>query len=112
MKIILDTFADSDRGYFVRTGLVDRRYNPKLGSHVVGNLIALLDGARWVLAEESVALTGISGDRLILLLPGDGVPAWPVGAHWVDLATGAIHRKADGLAAAPRPLIVKLPAPA
>lgn len=112
VKIILDTFADSDRGYFVRTGLVDRRYNPKLGSHVVGNLIALLDGARWVLAEESVALTGISGDRLILLLPGDGVPAWPVGAHWVDLATGAIHRKADGLAAAPRPLIVKLPAPA
>ena len=112
VKIILATFADSDRGYFVRTGLVDRRYNPKLGSHIVGILIALLDGSRWTLAEESVVLTSISGERLILVLPGDSVPAWPGGAQWIDLETGAIHRDPGGLAAALRPVMLKFPSPA
>jgi len=109
VEIILDTFADSDRGYFARTGLVDRRYNPKLGSHVVGNLIALLDGANWTLAENGVALSRDSGEKLHLLLPDDALPALPDGAQWIDLETGAIHRGADGLAAAARPVMLKFP---
>jgi hypothetical protein len=40
--IILDTFADMDRGYFPRTGLVDRRYNPRLAADVYRNLNAQL----------------------------------------------------------------------
>jgi calcineurin-like phosphoesterase family protein len=39
VEIILDTFADIDRGYFARSGLVDRRYNPKAGSRAVSALI-------------------------------------------------------------------------
>jgi 3',5'-cyclic AMP phosphodiesterase CpdA len=111
VKIILDTFADSDRGYFVRTGLVDRRYNPKLGSHVVGNLIALLDEPGWILAQDGVAVTRDGGENLILLLPGDRVPALPAGVQWIDLESGAVHRNGDGLATALRPLIVKFPPP-
>jgi 3',5'-cyclic AMP phosphodiesterase CpdA len=34
----LDTLADADRGYFVHTGLVDRRFNPRLGLTVVRHL--------------------------------------------------------------------------
>jgi len=40
--VILDTFADMDRGYFPRTGLVDRRYNPRLAANVFRNLNSLL----------------------------------------------------------------------
>jgi len=40
IDVYLDTFADADRGYFVRTGVVDRRFNPRLGLKVVRNLYA------------------------------------------------------------------------
>ncbi len=112
IEIILDTFADSDRGYFVRTGLVDRRFNPKLGSHVVGNLIALLNGEDWTLAQDGLVLSNGAGETLTLVLPDDDAPALPDGAQWIDLETGAVHRDADGLAAALRPLIVKATQPA
>jgi hypothetical protein len=39
----LDSFADIDRGYFLRVGLVDRRYNPRIGWHVLRNLHGCLD---------------------------------------------------------------------
>ena len=34
MPVFLDTFADMDRGYFVRNGLVDRQYNPRAAGWV------------------------------------------------------------------------------
>jgi predicted phosphodiesterase len=37
-----DTLADNDRGYFPRSGVVDRLYNPKAGMRVVQNLMALM----------------------------------------------------------------------
>lgn len=40
INVFLDTFADVDRGYFVRTGVVDRRFNPRLGLQVVRYLLA------------------------------------------------------------------------
>jgi 3',5'-cyclic AMP phosphodiesterase CpdA len=40
--VILDTFVDMDRGYFPRTGLVDRRYNPRMAGDVYRNLNARL----------------------------------------------------------------------
>ena len=40
--VILDTFVDMDRGYFPRTGLVDRRYNPGMAGDVYRNLNAQL----------------------------------------------------------------------
>lgn len=42
INVFLDTFADVDRGYFVRTGVVDRRFNPRLGLQIVRNLTAAL----------------------------------------------------------------------
>jgi len=40
--VILDTFADMDRGYFPRNGLTDRRYNPRMAADVYRNLNYLL----------------------------------------------------------------------
>ena len=34
VNVIIDTFDDADRGYFTRTGLVDRRFNPRLASNI------------------------------------------------------------------------------
>ncbi len=110
VEVILDTFADSDRGYFARAGLVNRRFNPKLGSHVVGNLFALLDDNGWRLddAEAAVTLSGDAGERLTLVLsnPGDVDLA---GAEWIDLETGEIHRTTDGLDAALPPIVLRRP---
>jgi hypothetical protein len=54
VTVYADTFADFDRGYFPRQGVLDRLWNPRLGFHVVRHLNA--------------ALNGIDG----LLTPGDG----------------------------------------
>ncbi len=37
-EVFLDTFLDVDRGYFARTGLLDRRCNPRMAAHVVRHL--------------------------------------------------------------------------
>ncbi len=42
VDLTFDTFEDVDRGYFVRHGLVDRRYNPRLAAKVVQHLSAAL----------------------------------------------------------------------
>lgn len=42
LDIYMDTFVDQDRGYFPRTGLLDRRFNPRLAGHVFRNLRATL----------------------------------------------------------------------
>ncbi|MDP6805702.1 MAG: hypothetical protein QF902_10315 [Rhodospirillales bacterium] len=38
IDVFIDTLADIDRGYFVRNGLVDRLYNPRLAAVVVRHL--------------------------------------------------------------------------
>jgi hypothetical protein len=43
VDVFLDTFTDIDRGYFLRHGLVDRRFNLRLASHVVRHLHAALN---------------------------------------------------------------------
>lgn len=44
VDVFVDTFADNDRGYFVKNGVVDRRYNPRSASLVVSNLYSELLG--------------------------------------------------------------------
>ena len=44
--VIIDTFADFDRGYFRRNGVVDRLYNPRLGFHVIRHLYGALNSKR------------------------------------------------------------------
>jgi predicted phosphodiesterase len=51
-----DTLADNDRGYFPRSGVVDRLFNPKAGMRTVQNLQALM--------SES---TGLNTDDLGLI---------------------------------------------
>ena len=41
VNVIMDTFDDADQGYFTRTGLVDRRFNPR-GEYIVSELIQRL----------------------------------------------------------------------
>ena len=43
VKVFIDTFADVERGFFMRNGVTDRRYNPRLGSHVARHLYAALN---------------------------------------------------------------------
>ncbi len=46
VDLTFDTFEDVDRGYFVRHGLVDRRFNPRLPARVLRHLGAALAGLR------------------------------------------------------------------
>ncbi|MBI4770553.1 MAG: metallophosphoesterase [Chloroflexi bacterium] len=41
-QVFLDTLVDMDRGYYVRHGLVDRRYNPRLPGRALRHLAAAL----------------------------------------------------------------------
>ena len=60
VDIILDNFTDSDRGYFVRSGLVDRRYNPRLAGRAVTHLLGLLDLSRYGWRPGPVNVEGVS----------------------------------------------------
>jgi 3',5'-cyclic AMP phosphodiesterase CpdA len=108
VSVFADTFADVDRGYFVRNGVVDRRYNPRLGLHIVRNLYgALRDGRTLRSARSETFSSGtlieieIDGATNVLLLP-DGEsdmgaiprPGRLTGnaaqARMTDLATGEV----------------------
>ena len=107
LTAFIDTFADVDRGYFVRNGIVDRTYNPRLGFHVLRNLYEFLNRVddALVAAEAPVAagaralaLEGRTVVHVLLLPDPDGIPptahlpfcsrgpAWDWTA--IDLATG------------------------
>ncbi|HXH82506.1 MAG TPA: metallophosphoesterase [Candidatus Tectomicrobia bacterium] len=123
LQVVIDTFADIDRGYFVRHGLVDRRWNPRLASHVVRNLTGALGASggplkRGPLVEMPsgrVCLLEGTGGLLAVVLPErplrlDRVPATASAAsgrcgtgRWIDLASGTIsalpwERTEDGWA--------------
>jgi Icc-related predicted phosphoesterase len=74
--VFCDTFADVDRGYFARQGVVDRLYNPRPAFHVLrhltGALAAAGDGA-WRLGTGAAVVSG-------------GAPEGP--GTVIDLATG------------------------
>ena len=58
MDIFIDTVADIDRGYFVRNGLVDRRYNPRLAAAGVMHLneaLARIEGDLTLRPKSAVA---------------------------------------------------------
>jgi len=45
VHVYLDTFAEVDRGYYRRQGVVDRFFNPRPAFHVIRHLNAALAGA-------------------------------------------------------------------
>jgi len=63
--VILDTFVDMDRGYFPRTGLVDRRYNPRMAGNVYRNLNSQLGPNAKGL--EIVASRAVAGGKICAL---------------------------------------------
>lgn len=103
VNVIMDTFDDTDRGYFAREGLVDRRFNPKIGSRVVGNMIGAFHDEAWSLSgdvqtvgESRVQkIVSESGKVRTLVMPGTGgVAASDIGissvSEVIDLDTGVI----------------------
>jgi hypothetical protein len=89
----IDTFADVDRGYFVRSGVVDRRFNPRLAARVARHLMAALNRTAEPLraqsrtANESATVIRISGDSVAysLILPDRAM----VAAGGLDLEAAA-----------------------
>jgi hypothetical protein len=106
--VFVDTFVDIDRGYFVRNGLIDRRYNPRLPSRVVRHLHAALPTpAVWhgramqETGDARVCVLERPGQVLGLVLSAAcaGIDSLAGGAslrefrgsgRWIDLDTGAI----------------------
>jgi predicted phosphodiesterase len=82
VHVYADTFADVDRGYYRRHGVVDRFYNPRPGFAVVRHLVSALgQTTEWSpdIDPEKIALIGADGRRAELIpLPataGTGSPA-------------------------------------
>lgn len=105
-EMFLDTLVDLDRGYFVRTGLLDRRYNPRLAARVFRHLHLALTttSASWADAGAA-AIDGVAFRRLdgraasaTLVLPSQAgaVHRLPVSrstpgtGRWIDLDRGEI----------------------
>ncbi len=68
----LDAFADIDRGYFARQGVVDRLYNPRPAFHALKHMTAaLLDSVasgEFRAGDDSLTLLDESGRRHVLVL--------------------------------------------
>jgi hypothetical protein len=77
VDLTFDTFEDIDRGYFVRNGLVDRRYNPRLAARVLrhlGSALAEIGGAGAAGADggdlETSSVSEIPDGRLVRVVVG------------------------------------------
>ena len=111
LTVFLDTLVDQDRGYFIRNGLIDRMFNPRLALSMVRNLHAVLKvvGGEMTTLEMGETLGGkvavLQGAeqqlRMLLMLPrteldvGKAVGAYAgtagTGAgNWINLETGDI----------------------
>lgn len=105
VRLTLDTLNDVDRGYFPRTGLLDRRYNPRLAGDVVRHLHGVFgrDAAPLALRDarehEGCRVLVLTGERdeWIAVLPGSRhAPAtlpWGdarAACQSIDLGTGIV----------------------
>ena len=105
VTVYADTFADFDRGYFPRQGVLDRLWNPRLGFHVVRHLNAALNGIDGLLTPgdggscPGGSFVTLQSDKgpITLALPNPAHPKWscslPEGhasAQRIDLRTGII----------------------
>lgn len=85
VDVILDTFDDADRGYFTRTGLVDRRFNPRLAGQLVAELVRQIDGGTWRAADNATPmLVDDRGNTLSVAERSDLTKR----QNWIDPATG------------------------
>jgi len=107
VAVILDTFDDADRGYFARSGLLDRRFNPRLAGVLLAELIRRMDGSTWQAAPgDDPVLVDTRGRRLAVCAAAE-VPA---GASWTDPQTGHSGGFSTVAEAGAGLLVVELPA--
>jgi len=99
-----DTFMDVDRGYFPRSGFIDRRYDPRPAARVYANLHSALGDRR---LEPVARLVARAGDELFaLVLPEEKQSSvtldqilarlssdWPE-VRVIDLVTGTLSKAA------------------
>ena len=64
IDVVLDTMDDADRGYFTRTGLVDRRFNPRLAAELISTIALETADGGWNAAPDNIALLQKAGRRL------------------------------------------------
>ena len=89
----LDAFADIDRGYFPRQGVVDRLYNPRPAFHALRHLnAALAEGAPYTAKVDAPGITLVSAngvDHIVFSGAGDAGPSGNAGVR-IDLRSGEI----------------------
>jgi len=105
VTVYADTFADFDRGYFPRQGVLDRLWNPRLGFHVVRHLNAALNGIGGLLTPSDGgsfpggSFVTLKSDKglITLALPNPAtsemvlsLPEGHASAQRIDLRTGII----------------------
>ena len=123
VDVYFDTFEDVDRGYFVRSGLVDRRYSPRLAAKVLRHLGSVLAEHDPTSARECSAVEvprgrlwkgSLGGRFCALLLPRPGCRLEAISAfvdpRWsslsvVDLSDGRASRVPVGAIYLEDPLI-------
>ena len=70
IDVVLDTMDDADRGYFTCTGLVDRRFNPRLAGELISAIaLATFEGG-WRAAPGGNPVLEKAGRRLWVAEPG------------------------------------------
>ena len=103
VTVYADTFVDIDRGYFPRTGVLDRLFNPRPGFHVVRHMNAALN---MVDGEVSAGVAGecpggryiqLQADKgtIVLALPDTdetemSVPFGAAHGEQIDLGSGEV----------------------
>ena len=104
--VFCDLFADTERGYFPHTGIVDRRYNPRAGLNLLKNLHTLLmdapSGQPFALAQHEYLLAFAITDSAWVCVPER---PWCIQTAWrqlvnrdagqwrvIDLISGEIQR--------------------
>ena len=91
--VILDTLDDADRGYFTRTGLIDRRFNPRFAGQLVSELIRQMDGSDWRAADtDTPCLKDETGRTLTFGTIAQRTP----GKKWIDPSTGCSETSNTG----------------
>ena len=93
VRVYADTFADVDRGYYRRHGIVDRFYNPRPGFEVVRQLSAAFAQVRSLSPgneNAEVSLIGEDGERFELVRGNSpaGQETDPASGWLIDLYSG------------------------
>jgi predicted phosphodiesterase len=87
VHVYIDTFADVDRGYYRRHGIVDRFYNPRPAFNVVRNLNgALAQGLTYLPDEDEVNISLIDASGRCIELVRDETSSSKI----IDATTGVL----------------------